>query len=487
MSDLIPPPGDIARPRSTTPKLAPDLISGPIARTLLMFSLPVLGGNILQSLNASVNAIWIGHYLGEAALTAASNANTILFFLLGVVFGISMATAILVGQSVGSGNLAQARRVVGTGASFFAALSVLVALAGYVLTPTILHAMHTPANAQPYAVAYLRIIFIALPFMYFYNFLMMALRGGGDSRTPFYFMLLSVVLDIALNPLLIFGAGPIPAMGIAGSAAATLVAQTLSLGLMIAHLYRRKHFLVLRADALRFLRPDPAILRALLTKGLPMGLQMMVVSSSALIMLSMVNGYGSQITASYGITAQLWTYVQMPALAIGASVSSMAAQNVGAGRWDRVDRIALVGVAYNFLLTGALVGLLYLADHAALSLFLPATGNAIAIAQHINNVVSWSFIFFGVTMVLFGVVRATGAVMAPLLMLCVSMWLVRLPFAYFMAPRLGVESIWWSFPFGTLVALVLAVSYYRYGGWRKARMLTPQVSAAPVGAAISSS
>jgi Na+-driven multidrug efflux pump len=216
-----------------------------------------------------------------------------------------------------------------------------------------------------------------------------------------------------------------------------------------------------------------------------MGLQMLVISSSALVMISLVNGYGSQMTAGYGVASQLWTYVQMPALAIGASVSSMAAQNVGAGRWDRVSRIAVTGVGFNFLLTGALVALLYLFDHAALGLFLPREGEAMQVAQHINNIVAWSFVLFGVTMVLFGVVRSTGAVMAPLVVLFISMWRIRLPFAELLASRYGAEAIWWSFPLGTLVSVILALAYYRYGSWRKAHMLTatPRGLAADTGMA----
>lgn len=221
------------------------LTTGPIGRTLLLFSLPVLGSNILQSLNASINSVWVGRFLGEAALTATSNANIILFFLLGVVFGISMANTIMIGQAVGARDVDQARRVVGTSTTFFVALSVLASALGYFYTADILAAMRTPPDAAPLAVAYLRIIFLALPFMYFYNFVMMTLRGAGDSRTPFWFMLLSVVLDVVLNPVLIFGVGPIPAMGIAGSALATLIAQLASLAAMMALLYRRRHFLLL--------------------------------------------------------------------------------------------------------------------------------------------------------------------------------------------------------------------------------------------------
>ena len=447
------------------------LTEGPIARSLLLFSLPILGANVLQSLNASVNAIWIGHFLGEAALTAVSNANLVLFFLLGVVFGISMANTILVGQAVGARDMAQVKRVVGTSTGFFVVLSLTVAILGYVFTGDILDAMGTPADAQPYAIAYLRVIFIALPPMYFYSFLMMTLRGAGDSRTPFYFMLLSVGLDIALNPLLIFGLGPVPALGIGGSALATLIAQTVALIGLVTHLYRRRNFLCLYRGELHYLKPDLALVRALLLKGLPMGLQMVVISSSALVMISFVNAYGSQTTAAYGAASQLWTYIQMPSLAVGAAVSSMAAQNVGAQRWDRVSRIAGVGVAYNFLLTGALVAVVYLFNRGALGIFLPDNGVAISIAQHLNAIVVWSFLFFGLSFVLFGVVRATGAVIPPLIILAVALWFVRVPFAWLLRDTWGADAVWWSFPLGSLVAVLLAIAYYFLGNWRHASML----------------
>lgn len=456
-----------------TSSMKPDarLTTGPIGRTLLMFSLPVLGSNILQSLNASINSVWVGRYLGEAALTATSNANIILFFLLGVVFGISMANTIMIGQAIGARDIDEARRVVGTSTTFFVGLSVLASAFGFAFTPEILAAMQTPHDAAPLAVIYLRIIFVALPFMYFYNFVMMTLRGAGDSRTPFYFMLLSAVLDVVLNPVLIFGVGPLPALGIAGSALATLIAQLTSLAAMLVLLYRRKHFLLLHRTQLALLKPDTAILKALVAKGLPMGLQMVVISSSAIVMMSMVNGYGSQTTAAYGVASQLWTYVQMPALAVGASVSSMVAQNVGAGLWARVSRITQVGLLFNVLMTGALVGLVYLFNRHSLGIFLGDDSVAIEIAQHINLVVLWSFILFGFTIVVFGTVRATGAVMAPLVILFISMWVIRLPFAWALGPRIGAESIWWSFPLGSVVSVVLAFLYYRFGNWKRSHIL----------------
>ena len=459
------------------PARQPLLTEGPIARTLLLFALPILGSTVLQSLNASVNAMWIGHFLGESALSAISNASLIVFLLLTAVFGVSMASTILVGQSLGARNMVEAKRVVGTGVSFFVALSTLVSVLGFFNTAWMLQQLGTPADAMPFAVPYLRMVFIAMPSMYFYNFLMMTLRGAGDARTPFVFMGMSVLLDIALNPLFMFGWGPVPAMGTAGSGFATLISQSVALVALLATLYRRKHFLRLTGDELAYLKPDPVILRALIFKGLPMGLQMIVISSSAMLMMRLVNGFGSQTTAAYGAATQLWTYVQMPAMAIGAAVSSMAAQNVGARLWDRVHRIARVGVAYNFLLGGTLIALIYAFNRGALHLFLPGDGEALAMAQHLNMIAVWSFLFFGVTFVLFGVVRSTGAVWPPLIVLFISMWLIRPPFAFALMPRIGADAIWWSFPLGSLASMLMALGYYRWGGWRRAHMLAAPVSA----------
>jgi Na+-driven multidrug efflux pump len=162
---------------------------------------------VLQSLNGSVNAIWVGGHLGEAALTATANANNVMFALIGAVFGISMATNILIAQSMAK-NIAQAKRVLGTSATFFGVVSLLIALLGWPLSRHLMQWMSTPEAALPLAEAYLKVIFLAIPLLFMFSFVTAALRGAGDTRTPFWFLLVVVALDMALNPLLIFGWGP---------------------------------------------------------------------------------------------------------------------------------------------------------------------------------------------------------------------------------------------------------------------------------------
>ncbi|MEI7027751.1 MATE family efflux transporter [Paenibacillus sp. y28] len=463
---------------SEKPQGGPLLTEGPIAKTLLIFSLPILLGNVLQTLNGSINAMWIGKFLGETALAATSNANIMMFLLISAIFGIAMAAVILVGQNLGARRPDEAKRVVGASTVFFAILACIVGIIGVVFSPAILAWMNTPADAKEMADAYTRIIFAGIPFIFGFNLVMAVLRGSGDAKTPFYFLLLSVVLDIILNPLLIKGYGPFPEMGISGSAVASFIANLLSFVLLIWYLYWKRYFLRITRDDLHLLRLDWAILRSLIQKGLPMGLNMIVVSVSNLILISLVNSYGSEASAAFGIANQISSYVQMPAMAIGGAVTSMAAQNIGAGNWSRVNRITWTGVGFNVVLTGLLVVILHWFNREALALFLPSTGKAIDIGVHINNVTLWSFILFGVFTVVAGVVRSAGSVMVPLAVSFIALLVIRNPAASFFSSHYGFDAIWWSFPIGFAVAALLNLLYYRFGNWRNAKMMAGSPSRA---------
>ena len=451
-----------------------DLTTGPIGPTLMAFALPTLGSNVLQSLNGSINAIWVGRFLGEDALAATSNANIIMFLMFGAVFGFGMAATILIGQSWGRRDVEGARRAFGSAIGLVLAASVVAALVGWAATHDILILLATPPQALPLAEDYLRVIFLGLPASMMLVLVMMGLRGTGDAMTPLWFMILGVILDAGLNPLLILGVGPFPRMGIAGSAFATLISGTVSIVALVVWINLRDRPIRLRGAELAYLRPQRALVKTILAKGLPIGAQMLVISLAGLAMVGLVNREGVATTAAYGITLQLWGYIQMPALAIGAAVSAMAAQNIGADRWDRVGQVTRIGIVYNIALTGVLVLAVLWFDRTTLGLFLAPDSPAIPIGQRISMIASWSFILFGVTMVLFGTVRANGAVWGPLLILFVAMFPIRLGLSLWLRPALGADALWWSFPAGSLATLVGAALYYRYGPWRRGALRVPQ-------------
>jgi putative MATE family efflux protein len=457
---------DAARPK---PRRG-NLTEGPIGATLLAFALPTLASSILQSLNGTINAIWVGRFLGEGALAATSNANMVMFLLTAFVFGFGMAATILVGQAWGRKDIDQARRVFGTAGGSFLLVTIVIAIGGYYLAPAILALLGTPGEAAQLALAYLRVIFLAMPPLLLLTLAMMALRGAGDSITPLWFMIVAVVLDSGLNPVFILGLGPAPRMGIAGSAMSTLVANYAAFFGLLAYIYVRDLPLRLRGKELRYLWCDLAILRTIIVKGFPMGIQMIVISLSALALVGLVNREGVATTAAFGVALQLWTYVQLPAMALGAAVSAMAAQNIGAGLWDRVGRITRVGIVQTLAITAVLIVALTLADKAVLALFMGADSPALPIARHIHVVATWNFLLFGVMMVLFGTVRANGAVWVPLIVLAVGLVPVRFGYIFATYGWLGADAIWTSFPVTSLVNLALAVGFYLHGGWRKARM-----------------
>jgi putative MATE family efflux protein len=399
-----------------------------------------------------------------------------------VIMGATMAANILIAQNFGGGDLRMVKRVMGTAVFFFAVTSLALSLTGGIFAPLILKGiMHTPPKAESEAIIYLRVVFASMPFMYFFMFLQMAQRGVGDSRTPFNFMALAVTLDIILNPLLI---GGIPAvvggyampihfhgLGVGGSATATLIAQAVSLIALTLTLYRRNSVLMLKGQDLRFLRPHREILQPLIFRGIPMSLQMFIMSAAGLTMLRFVNHFGDLTAAAYVGAMQVWNYIQMPGMAVGMSVSSMAGQNVGAGQWARVERIAMSGLVLSLAVTGTVAAIIYALGPLPLYIFLPFHSPAIPVALHIDRTVLWAFVIFNATFALSGIVRSTGAVWPPLLILIISMWVIRVPFAYFMIPHLGADAIWWSFPLGTLTSSLLTGLYFRYGGWRKVRMM----------------
>ena len=455
-----------------------DLTAGPVLRTLVLFSLPTLGSNLLQSLNGTVNSIWVGRLIGDAALAATANANIIMFLVFSAVFGFGMAATVKMGQAFGAGEVDAARRTFGSAVGLCLGLAVVVAVAGWIFAPQLLTLLATPGDSYALALDYLRIIFVSIPGGMLTVMIAMGLRGAGDSKTPFLFMGVSVVLDVALNPLLIMGIGPFPKMGIAGSAASTAFAGYASLAALLVYVYARDLPLRLRGGELGYLVPRRAELGYIVGKGLPMGAQMLLVSSAGIVIIGLVNREGLIAAAAYGASLQLWTYLQMPAMAIGAGTSAMAAQAIGARLPERIDAISRAGILVNLLMTGSMTAVLLLFDRAALVLFLGPDSPAVPLARHIQFLASWSFILFGVTIVLFGTMRAGGVVWVPLIALGVSMFPARLGFYYGLRDLLGTDALWLCFPFGSLVSMVIAIWFYRQPGWRtKGRAISPERAA----------
>lgn len=447
------------------------LTEGPVTRSLLAFALPAIAATILQSLNMSINAMWVGHLVGHQGLAATANVNMIAGLVMMMTFGFGTAVTILIARAMGAGDIEGMRRNFGAGLGIFTAAGIGLAIAGELALHPVLHKLDMPADVYPLAADYARISFAALPITLLFISIMLALRGIGDAKTPLLFIGVGAVLDVGLNPLLILGLGSFPRMGIAGSAMASLIASSVSLVLLILYVYARDLPVRLRGTELRHIVPPMRLVMTILKQGVPMGIQMMVTSAASLVMMTLVNNEGTATVAAYAAVAQLWIYIQMPATGLGGAAGTMVAHNIGAGRWDRVDHIAAASAALGFGIT-LFVALLMLGfDRQALGLFLDARGSSMDIASHINLCATWSFMLYGALLPLVVIPRANGASIAPLIIMTIMFIPGRLGFAYLLRPTLGVDAIWWSFPVSFFIAGILILGYYRYGNWRSLDVL----------------
>ena len=232
-----------------------------------------------------------------------------------------------------------------------------------------------------------------------YAFVMAVLRAAGDSKTPFYFMMLSVGLDISLNPGVDFGLGPVPRLGIAGSALATFIAQTVSLTGHGAPSRPAPTYPLPSWRGPELCASTGALAGALLRKGLPMGGRISATSVSGLLIISPRQRLRGRYAAAEGVALQIWIYIEMPAFAVGQAVSAMAAQNVGAGKWDRDNMIASIGVIYGIAITGSVIIVLEPRGARSFSPFLLAGSLGLAIAAHLDDIATPSYMFVAIAMI----------------------------------------------------------------------------------------
>lgn len=433
---------------------------GPLWRVYLVFLVPMVLSNILQGLSGTINGIYIGQMLGTHALAAVSGMFPIVFFFISLVIGIGAGASVLIGQAWGAREPGKVKAIAGTALVLGALIGLVAAVIGVVFARQAMQALGTPPDVLDDAVAYARVMLLIMPLLLVFIVFTQLLRGVSDTVSPLVALLLSTVLGLLLTPALIKGWLGLPPLGIQSAAYAGLVSYAAALGFLVWRLNRRQHVLAFNAEMLGALRLDRVILGKVMRIGLPTGLQMVVISMSELVILSLVNGHGSQATAAYGAVTQIVNYVQFPALSIAITASILAAQSIGAGKLERLSPILRTGLWLNLALTGSLVLLGYALSHHLLGLFLTEPGVRLQ-AEQLLHIMLWSLLLFGFQAVVGGIMRASGAVLMPMAISIFCILCVQLPVAYLLDLRLGLPGVWMAFPIAYLAMLVLQSAYYR--------------------------
>jgi len=446
-------------------EIDPDLLDSekPIWKPLIFFLLPLIGSNVLQSLGGTVSSIIVGQGLGESSLATINIVMPLIFFLHSFVIGIGGASSVLIGQAFGANDRERIRSIVHTSLKFSFFLGFVLSIFGVTFAPNLLSLMQTPASIMHEATQFARIIFASLPLTFVYIIYTTFLRGTGDSKTPFYFLLISTSINILIAPIFALGLLGFPALSVNGIALAIVLSNALTLLILFIYLRRVQHLLAANSSLFRSFKMDGKILKLMIGIGLPTGIQMILISLSQVAVVHLVNAYGIRATAAYGAVIQIVTYVQMPALSLGMAVGIFGSQLIGAKRNERLKELIQTGVWMNYLMGLLLVGIVYLFSHSILSLFLvePAT---LQLAEHILFLVLWSYMLFGNSMVLSGIMRSSGTVFWPTVIGIASVWGVQVPMAYLLSAtaNLGLIGIWLAYPLSFSFSLVAQYLYYRF-------------------------
>ncbi|WP_163262649.1 MATE family efflux transporter [Bacillus paranthracis] len=444
--------------------------SKPIWKSMSMFLVPLLLSNVLQSVGQLFGMAVVGRWLGVNDLAAISAFFPLFFLLVSFVIGIGSGSSILIGQAFGAKNEDRLKAIVGTTLTFTFIIGVVLAIVGSIFAMDIMRLMGTPENIIEISVHYARILFISMPILFLYFAYTTFMRGTGDSKTPFYFLIVSTALNMILLPILIFGWLGAPKLDVYGAAYASVISTVITFIVMLVYLKKKNHPLQLDSTVRKYLRMDWGLLKLLLRLGIPASINMILVSLSEIAVIAFVNRYGSDATAAYGVVNQVASYVQMPAVSLGITVSIFAAQSIGANQFDRLQKVVKAGIIMNYVIGGVLISLIYLFSRDILSLFLTSQ-TTIEIAHSLVMITLWSYLIFGHAQIISATMRASGTVLWPTVIGVVSIWLVEVPVAYYLSyhTSLGIEGIWIGYPAAFIVSLILQYAYYKLS-WQKKRI-----------------
>lgn len=342
-----------------------DMTRGKPAKLIIRFALPLMAGSVFQQVYTLTDTAIVGKFVGVEALASLGASDWFNWMMLSIVVGITQGFSILMAQRFGAGDEAGLRKAFAASAQLGAMVAAVMLCVSQGLATTVFDLLHTPQNIYDNALLYVRIYFAGIPVVTCYNLLAGALRALGDSKTPLVAMVISSLTNVALDLLFVVGFH----WGIAGAAAATLIAQALSMLYCLRTVVRAKQLKLSRADW----RPDTALYKRLMRLGAPIALQNGVISCGGMAVQRVVNSFGFLFIAGYTATNKLYGLLELAAISFGHALSVYTGQNMGAKRYDRIRAGVRAGTWISLATSAVIGGAMLLAGRSVLSLFISAS------------------------------------------------------------------------------------------------------------------
>lgn len=440
------------------------LLEGPILASLLKLSVPIVLANVLQSGYQLIDAFWVGR-LGGHAVAAVSVSFPVTFLLVALGSGFGVAGSTLIAQYMGAGNAPMVNRIAAQTLLMVAAVSLVLSAVGFVLAPYLLALLDVAPEVYRGALTFLRFSLAAMIFTFGFAMFQSLMRGVGEVRLPLYIVAGTVLLNLVLDPLLIFGFK----LGVGGAALATLITQALALLIGLRLLLRGRWGIQL---TLRQFKPDPAFIRRAFALGFPASIEMSARALGMNVMIFLVTGFGTVTTAAYGVGINVLSFIVIPALGLSMATAALVGQNIGAGQVARAARIARLAAAIAFVSLTLVGALVFAFAPELVAFFVPDDEAVIATGARFLRTVALTFGFMGLQMALSGVFRASGNTLVAMVLTLVSQWVLQFPLAFVLSRDsvLGLNGLWWAFPVTNVLIAVVTVLWFLKGDWMRRRL-----------------
>ena len=438
-----------------------DLTSGGIAAPLFFLSLPIVITNLLQVAYNLADTFWLGQH-GTVSLAAITFAFPLVFLLISLGMGVSVAGSVLVAQFTGADEPGRARYAASQTVTFALLFSALLGVVGFFVVDDLLSLLGAAGPVLQPAVDYMTVISLGLPLMFGFFVFIALMRGAGDTVTPMVVMLGTVILNVALDPFLIFGWGPFPAMGVQGAAVATVFSRGLAMVVGMAIMLAGTRGIRITP---RDMVPDPAYVPRLVRLGVPASVEGTGRALSVNLLLAIVALFSVTVEAAFGVGIRVFSLIFMPAIAVDRGVETMTGQNIGAGNPDRAAATNHFAAKATFLILSGLGVLVFIGAPTIMGIF-TTDGAVIAEGTRLIRWVAPTFGFMGVVRAYTGGFRGAGKVLTAAALSILMLGVFRLPIAYVGALWIGPTGIWLSFAISNAAAGIIAVLWFRRGTWR---------------------
>jgi putative MATE family efflux protein len=439
-----------------------DFTTGSITKQLLLFSLPMLLGNLFQQVYSMVDAMVVGRYVSGSALAAVGVATTVSNFLLAILIGLTTGASVLLSQFYGAKQYNNVTRTVSTSIIFLTAFSVCITVLGIFLAPSLMRALNATPEVLDDAVLYLRVVLVGMIFTIFFNMYTAYLRALGNSRGPLNILIICTFINIALDLFFVL----VFHMGVFGVALATIISQGTSA--LLCYLYSKKHAPLLDVSKLEF---DSSLMRMILKYGFPAAIQLSLVSFAQLSITRLINSFGTAAMAGITAASKIDQIAILPVSNFALALSTFVGQNIGASQEDRARKGLRSALIFMFSLSVLISGILRVFGPRLIVFFLGEgdlhTSDIILVGRNYLNIIVLFYFLFAILFAFNGFFRGSGdAIMA--MAFPVTSLAIRTAAAYMLVnfAGMGPEALAWSIPIGWGLTGIGSAFYYKSNKWR---------------------